>query len=193
MDSVVDFGGLLVASGYDQSGTNQDAAVWTSSNSLNWHQASDPSLSGPGAQQINMLAVTQSGLVAVGQATTPKGTDAAVWTSADGRQWTRVDESTALAGPGDQVMSSVVYVDGTLIAAGTEAVSQDPNGAIWVSGDGKNWKQERPDSIGAGPLTGLGVQRLQWIMFGANHLVVLGRTGRRRNDAAAWIAAIPRH
>jgi serine/threonine protein kinase len=193
MDSVVDFGGLLVASGYDQTGTNRDAAVWTSSDSVNWVRAHDPSLGGPGAQQINMLAVTGTGLVAVGQDTTPNGTDAAVWTSAGGRQWTRVDESTALAGPGDRLMSSVVYVDNTLVTAGTETVSHDPNGAIWVSGDGKNWKQERPDSIGAGPLTGLGVQRLQWIMFGANHLVVLGRTGRRRNDAAAWIAAIPRH
>ena len=97
-----------------------------------------------------MLSVTAGGpgLVAVGtdghrddsppDQIDESAADAAVWTSVDGLEWSRVPHDEAIfGGPGEQRMISVTVGGPGLVAVGSALAYDEP--AIWTSVDGWNW------------------------------------------------------
>lgn len=136
-------GSVLVAVGHTgHIGEDNDAAVWTSSDGINWTRVPDNEdvFGGNGSQGMNRVTSGGTGLVAVGAA----DGDAAVWTSPDGMTWTRVrDTGGELGGEGDQWMNSVTRGGTGLVAVGTTAVDDDRSGAVWASPDGDSWTRVR--------------------------------------------------
>jgi hypothetical protein len=99
------------------------AVAWTSLNGLQWTRLSDT----VEMQHAAMTGVvrTPSGYVAVGEAAgDPSRTDSAirpaVWTSADGRTWTRSDRLPAVNVPkdADVILDDVAVTGGRVVAVG---------------------------------------------------------------------------
>jgi hypothetical protein len=131
--------------------SSDQAIVWSSPDGLNWTRA-------PGATSLERAAMNDvvhggPGLVAVGAApdrpsTTQVAEHALVWTSKDGRTWTRVADAPvfhAPAGTDQEFGASMLSVstDGThLVAVGTVASQGDVGSALaWVSTDGRTWRR----------------------------------------------------
>ncbi|MCO5991806.1 hypothetical protein [Actinoallomurus rhizosphaericola] len=94
--------------------TSQGVVSWTSRDARTWTHAAVVGAFAPG-DKINRLVRTGSGFVAVGTgATQGGGTQGVVWTSRDGRSWTRV-------GPGQLTQQK----GGTLIRASSAAAFGD--------------------------------------------------------------------
>jgi hypothetical protein len=86
MYSVVAGGPGLVAVGYDRSGGDDDAAVWTSPDGLAWSRVpyDEAVFGGDGTQEMLSVVAGGPGLVAVGYDRSGGDDDAAVWTSPGG-------------------------------------------------------------------------------------------------------------
>ena len=76
------------------------------------------------------------GLVAVGYDLFDAGFDAAVWTSPDGVNWSRVPHNEAVfGGTGTQEMNAVTAGGPGLVAVGSARLPDgDGDGAVWVEG-----------------------------------------------------------
>ena len=181
---------LLIAVGSSASGEGDlDAAVWVRA-AGEWTKVDDGSLGGPGDQQIDAIVANDTELVAVGWTASGGNADAAVWTSADGSSWDRVPASDVFGGAGDQRMSSVTSVDGTLFAGGSSTRDgHDPDGAIWLSADGNEWKRAPGEAMeGAG-----GQQISSVVSFASNRLLAAGSQDLAGDEqAAAWVAKLTR-
>ena len=132
-------------------------------------------------------------LVAVGYTTEGGTYDAAVWTSADGRDWDRVDPAM-FAETGVQLMKAVA--GGTegmpFVAVGCEddiskcdLSGQDSDAAIWISTDGEAWEKvglQKEDVVGDGVQTMFGLTRL------GNTFIASGTATANTGDldAAVW-------
>jgi hypothetical protein len=81
MRSVVAVGSGLVAVGLDNSGGDDDAAVWNSPDGVTWIRVphDEAVLGGTGRQEMRSVVAVGSGLVAVGYDTSGGDRDAAVW------------------------------------------------------------------------------------------------------------------
>ena len=135
MNTVVAFGERLIAAG--ESG--QQAAVWMSADGLTWTRLAGESDLAVANGVINDLVVAGPGLVAVGAAGTEEGfIDAAVWTSPDGLEWSRVPhDPDVFGGPWIGGMSAVAAGPAGLVAGGyAQPYSQ---AAVWASADGLEW------------------------------------------------------
>jgi hypothetical protein len=175
MAAVVAGGPGLVAVGVDGSGGDYDAAVWTSSDGYVWERvAHDEAVFGGAEDQIvRGLAVGGPGFVATGFDASGGDRDMAVWTSPDGRVWTRVaDAEGVFGGPGDQDAVGVVATDDTVVAVGYE---QDENGdqnvAVWTSPDGIAWTRIPHDEAVFG---GEGSQSMGAVTHGDSGFVGVG-------------------
>jgi serine/threonine-protein kinase len=128
----------LVAVGVDDSGGSQVAAVWVSEDGVDWSPAAVAQASGADGDQV-MLGVTVFGseLVAVGTDSSSKPLDGAVWTSANGVDWTRVDPGsrlvTALGGTGRQYAIEILEFEGGLVAFGREGKEGGEDAAVWLA------------------------------------------------------------
>jgi hypothetical protein len=184
-------GAELVAVGFlTTEAGDQDAAVWVESGG-GWSRFDQEALGGPGDQQVNAVLPAGPGLVAVGTDDSGGDLDAAVWTSSDGRTWTRVPHLEAtFGGRGEQRMSALSVFDSTIVAAGySETASGDSNGAIWLSTDGTNWTRQGP--IASSPLGGQGRQRINGLVVLGQKLVAVGSETRALDDqGAVWIAKV---
>jgi hypothetical protein len=182
----------VVAAGFAGSPAGRDAAVWLSRDGVDWNRVADPDLGGEGDQQINALLVGGPGLIAVGQETTVGDQNAAVWVSADGRAWERVEDPTgALQGPGSQQMSTVASVNGLIVAAGTDVVDSTQDAAVWTSTDGTSWTREPPTSSGMSTFTDYGRQGVRALVAFDGGFVALGREGRGGDDDAdVWTGRV---
>ena len=139
-----------------------------------------------GGTDAAMRSVVQGGpgLVAVGYEEIGGEWDGAVWTSADGLNWTRVPASPALGGPLDQDMVQVVAGGPGLVAIGGEYSGTDWNGAVWTSGDGVNWSRLPDDAATFG---GPGNQDVTSVVASGPGLVAVGLDMSSGNsDAAVW-------
>jgi len=142
------------------------------------------------------IAAGGPGFVAVGADQTTVGTsEAAVWTSPDGTQWTRFGNETQytptmlhadFAGrPPWTVMDTVINSGGTLIVAGRTGTPGDPDLIIWESTDGFTWRQ--------GPV-GLLPQAIRPLNAVAhdNKLIIVGITNgitqTTTSEGAVWVA-----
>lgn len=185
------FGDELIAVGFRTTDAgDKDAAVWVESGGA-WSRIDQDALRAAGEQQMNAVLPAGPGLVAVGTDDSGGGDDAAVWTSTDGRTWTRVPHVEAtFGGRGAQRMSSLSVFAGTIIAAGySETAAGDSNGAIWLSTNGTNWARQGP--IASSPLGGQGRQRINGLVVMGQKLVAVGSETRTLDDqGAVWIGKV---
>lgn len=130
MSDVVTAGGGLLAVGlHDQP---EAAAFWTSTDGLHWLPAPQPT--GAAGARANSVAEGTRGYVAVGQ----DAAGAAVWTSTDGRTFTRQALPTALS-QGTRLTAIASGGPGYVAVGTTVDASQQQSGAIWTSSDGRAW------------------------------------------------------
>lgn len=181
MWSVAGLGPDLVAVGSDGRGGDLDAAVWRLHNSI-WTRETQPAFGGPGDQSMQGVVPGGPGLVAVGYSTTPTGTRALAWTSADGVAWTRHEIQSSSACDVCEALNVAAYRGG-LIAVGLTGVADARDPALWTSPDGERWTRSTdPD------LTGPGQQHIKGVAEFRDRLVAVGRTvGPDGIDGAVWI------
>jgi hypothetical protein len=141
--------GNVYAAGWERSGSSLVAAMWSSSDGINWHPVSSarPAFAGAGDHVITGLAALGTGLVAVGGARTGTHWTPASWISPNGASWSQPSVSFAL---GDR--SRPAAADGTVrglnaVATGEHsatltAVGGGPNAPrLWTSTDGVHWTE----------------------------------------------------
>ena len=136
MTSIVAGEDGFVRVGWDTILESKDAAAWTSTDGTTWEKplVEEDVLGGPGKQVIfGVDRLDDGGLVAVGLDTSGGGGDAAVWTSADGETWVRVEGGEDVFG-GDrrQTMRWVISFGSSLIGAGWSGSPGDFDAAVWV-------------------------------------------------------------
>jgi hypothetical protein len=179
----------IVAVGWDSSVGDIDAAAWFSVDGLTWEKVGDDVFAHEGHEEAGTVLATDRGFVAAGFAVIGREADAAIWTSPDGRTWTRLDDP-ALGGGGTQRISSLVVGPQGLVAGGTNFLPTEfgvyqLDARVWVSSDGTSW-----DAIDDATFGGPGWQYITSITAGPDGLVaaggdILGRPGLD-NDAAVW-------
>jgi hypothetical protein len=107
------------------------AAAWTSTDGLTWHAVPEtPALRNLGGR-IHMLGVSRdgAGYVAVGWRDSAGNGNAVVWTSPDGRTWTRLADDDSFSGGG---MAGVTVLAGRIVAIGTVGWPDDHFATVWI-------------------------------------------------------------
>ena len=193
----------LVAVGTDGEleGNQSEGAVWLSKDGLNWERVRS-GLAGPYSQFLNAVASGPSGLVAVGAVGlgSPLDLDAAVWTSPDGTDWTRVPhDEDVFGGEGEspyggipnQFMNDVVSGGPGFVAVGQDDLAE--GAAVWTSPDGLQWSRVPADPDIFGPMAeaGLRFDGMHGVAAAADGapLVAVGADGTPAGQAAAvWVS-----
>jgi hypothetical protein len=128
----------LVAVGQEIVDGEEDAVVWVSDDGRDWERIDAPAgtFDGPGIQKMSTIAVSGNEIVAAGEDLTDE-LDAAVWTSPDGRAWTRVPSSapgmSSLIDYGGQDIRALISFAGGLVAAGRETHGGHRDDAdVWI-------------------------------------------------------------
>jgi hypothetical protein len=184
MWSVAVGGPGLVAIGGERSGVHSVAAVWTSADGVGWTRVPhDESVFGGDDfgdfQMMKSVAVGGPGLVAVGSERSGDQTVAAVWTSADGIDWTRAPHDESVFA-GNQGMTSVTVGGPGLVAVG----GGSGDAAVWTSADGVDWSRVPYDESVFG---GDDFQVMLSVAVGGPGLVAVGGEGSEDDwDAAVW-------
>ena len=174
----------------------QDALVWTFSDDA-WRRVCREecgnSVKGGGSNGQGMWAVVSrrnGGFVAVGYDINigegKPSFDAAVWTSPDGRGWSRVPaDREVFGGAGNQVMRAITETrTNLLVAVGVD----DQTGAMWTSPDGRRWSRIGVDAFD--PLRESDRTELRGIVEqDDNQLVAVGLDGQTNVRAAAWVSS----
>ncbi|MCH8984663.1 MAG: hypothetical protein IH943_11295 [Acidobacteria bacterium] len=191
MSSVTAGGPGLVAVGE----AGSDAAVWTSPDGVVWSRVphDEAVFGGSGAQSMSSVTVGGPGLVAVGSSWEEDRTDvaAAVWTSPDGVNWSRVPHNKEIfGGAGFQNMQSVTVGGPGLVAVGSEDGGLEPGAAVWTSVDGITWSRvpHNKEIFGGEDsrqmqTDGAGRKAMNGVTAGGPGLVAVGSDGF---DAAVW-------
>ncbi len=190
MSGLVVGGPGFVAVGYDASGGDWDAAVWTSPDGVVWSRVphDESVFGGPDDQTIADVVAGGPGFVAVGRDYSGGDGDAAVWTSPDGVLWSRVPHDASVFGgrPDFQEMWGVVAGGPGLVAVGGyDASGGDWDAAVWTSPDGVLWSRVPPHdaSVFGGPDD----QEMFGVAAGGPGLVAVGRDWSGGDwDAAVW-------
>ena len=142
----------LVGVGFEQDLRGRSRAVaWTSSDGVRWRRVADQgTFGGADFQVMNAVTAGGPGFVAVGWSEYDPAADeanAAVWTSPDGRTWTRVPHDEDVFGvKGVEGMLDVVAGSRGLIAVGSDWA----NAVVWTSVDGTEWTRLPHDEAAFG-------------------------------------------
>ena len=146
----------------------------------------------------SMTAVTVGGpgLVAAGvvHLAGAAGSDAAVWTSPDGREWSRVaddagvfgDAGSVIGSGSDQVINDVVGGSSGVVAVGSDGVLFEHDAAVWVSSAGLLWERLPHDAEVFG---GEGDQMMHSVAQIEELVIIVGESAGR---AAAWVSVAGR-
>jgi hypothetical protein len=193
VNDVATWSGGLVAIGTTGDASIDDRAMaWVSTDGRAWTPATMPPDRLPDETWAVARAVTAGGpgLVAVGWANV--GQDAnprvAIWTSSDGREWSRVPNAPSLAlAPGvntdfpEPGPRDVAAWSGGLVAVGVGGPA-GMSAMIWTSPDGRTWT----------PVPDLPDAALRWaygVVAGPEGLVVVGGGGAYPDfRAVAWVS-----
>jgi hypothetical protein len=192
MHAVTAGGPGWVAVGYDDSGEDWNAAVWTSPDGVTWTRVphDEELFGGTNDQEMFGIAAAGPGLVAVGA----DDEAPAAWVSADGLSWQKVGPDRFFNDPSfdntDKVLRAVAAGPQGLVAVGylatySEATDTDDlDAAVWVSRDGLSWTLVSEDAATYG---GPEEQRMTAVTAGGPGLVAVGwdRAGGEAN-AAVW-------
>ena len=146
------------------------AGIWHSADGENWERTGGDF----GGAFMWSIAEGGPGLVVTGWRRNPEP-DLAIWTSADGIDWTLAPDPEGFKGFEGV---DVIDADGTLVIVGNSLV-EAREARIWTSEDGLTWKLADI----AGSLTNASMRKLLATPSG---IVAVGGHG---NDAAAWISS----
>ncbi|HET6949879.1 MAG TPA: hypothetical protein VFI47_05875 [Acidimicrobiales bacterium] len=141
----------------------------------------DESFTGSGSQIAYGCAASDDGFVIVGSDDRSGDTDARVWTSRDGIEWTRLDAGP-LGGGGDQWAGAVAAAPrGGWIAGGTDTAGGDGDVALWrISAKGEVVRRDTGEPALGGP----GEQSITNVTVDADGRVIL--TGTDYGRAGLW-------
>ena len=177
----------LVGVGYDFSGGDGEATVWTSPDGVTWSRVpADAALfGGVGDQVMVAVAAGGPGLIAAGYDSSGGDRDAAVWVSPDGLVWSRVPADEEVFGGGaDQTIWSVIAGGPGLVAVGDDVSGGDGDAAVWTSSDGLAWSRVAADAAVFG---GAADQSMQAVAVGGAGLVAVGFDfAGGDQDGAVW-------
>ncbi len=187
MDAVTVLSGTLVVVGSERTGGDTDPAVWRSVDAGTTWARIDGVTSGlheKGKQAMRVVLQAPSGLMAAGSATSNGSLDAAVWTSPDGTDWTRLIVPS-FGGTGDQAILGGATLGGDVVAVGLATTATgDRDAAAWVGTSG-GWSRVQDISLG-----GPGDQQITAIVAGGPGLVAVGSDNAGGNvEAAVWTSA----
>ena len=147
--------GTLVGKGW----FGHEVAIFVSPDGITWERITPDGLNSDGGERVDSVVATEAGFVAVGGVgrVGRAGNDAAVWLSADGREWTRIEDDALLATAEDDwsvSMGGVTAGGPGLVAGGIAGIRstrwQTGSGgaapgedrmAMWVSSDGTDWER----------------------------------------------------
>ncbi|MCJ7780221.1 MAG: hypothetical protein MUQ27_05300, partial [Acidimicrobiia bacterium] len=126
-----------------------DAAVWVSSDGVDWTRVgADSAFRESAAQSMRAVTVGGPGFVAVGTAERLHQDEPAVWLSQDGYSWDRVDDSSGAFDTGTFASMWDVAAGGPgLVAVGYVGIMDAFDAAVWVSPDGTAWTRVTDDSF----------------------------------------------
>jgi hypothetical protein len=177
----------FVAVGWDRSGGDIDAVVWTSSDGVAWSRVphDEAVFGGNDTQTMRSVAASDRGFVAVGNDSSGGDFDAAVWTSPDGVVWSRVPHDEAVfGGDGDQQMDDVVMAESGFVAVGLEWMGDDNDAAVWTSPGGLVWSRVPHDEAVFG---GESDQDMNSVVGTERGFVAVGEAWLGEDpDAAVW-------
>ena len=188
-----------------------DAAAWTSPDGLTWSrvQHREATLGGTGHQRMEAVAAGDDLFVAVGHdeevdaAGSPTNLDAAVWTSPEGLEWTRVPHDETVFGgppitsefepgrvgdPSSQAMVDVTTGGPGFVAVGlAEDAATGDTAAVWTSADGLSWARVT-DQADLDHTTGSGLLWMRGVTEADGRLVAVGweTSSERQFSAAVW-------
>jgi hypothetical protein len=131
----------------------------------------DGTFGGDGNQQAYGCAASDDGFIVVGSDDRSGDADARVWTSEDGREWTRT-ESGMFGGGGDQWASAAAGVPGGgWLIGGTDTAVGDGDVALWRLGDdGEISRRDRGET----QLGGTGRQSVTSIVIDDDRVLIAG-------------------
>jgi hypothetical protein len=122
-------------------------------------------------------------LVAVGYET--RWSHAAIWSSVDGAEWSRVPDDADMFGDASTAsyrsIDDIVAFEGGFLAVGTAQDGDNTRASVWLSADGVSWL--RLDAIPGGAAPGYQAMRSVAVMNG-----MLVAVGQQNTGAAVWIS-----
>jgi hypothetical protein len=145
--------GNVYAAGWERSGSSIVAAMWSSSDGINWHpvQSAQTAFAGPGDHLITGLASLGtgpgSGLVAVGGSRTGTSWSPASWISPNGASWSEPSVSFVRGARSQMegaegVVRGLSAVETGVHTAALTAVGGGPTAQrLWTSTDGLHWAE----------------------------------------------------
>ncbi len=157
-----------------------------------WLVVEDPAVfGGAGRQAMRDVAASADVLVAVGAAQGDKAvdvgsTDAAVWVSSDGVEWTRVGADSVFRESAAQSMLAVIVGGPGFVAVGTAEILHQDQPAVWLSQDGYSWD---PVDDSSGAFDTHSFSQMRDVVVGGPGLVAVGHSGAPDLwDAAVWVS-----
>jgi len=175
-------GDRLVAVGYTAVAGSWTADAWTSTNATSWSLSTIDDRVGSFAMAVTARSGTR--FVAVGRS----GVDAAAWTSADGKTWSRASVARLASGSladAPERMTTVIDTPAGLLAGGSAGPELgDRQARFWRSSDGTTWTP----IADAAAFGGAEVVAITPIPSGYLALGRLG-TGQRATGSIAWLSA----
>jgi hypothetical protein len=108
--------------------------VWTSTDGIHWHDATDWSRS---SSVLQIIATSRGFLAVGGQLGLTYGNGAAAWVSRDGASWTEA----SVGNSENATMLDVVADPDGFVSVGLQRDNTDLRPAAWRSSDGLKWEQ----------------------------------------------------
>jgi hypothetical protein len=141
--------GGVFAAGWSRSGSWIVAAMWSSSDGINWGpvRSAQTAFAGPGEHLITGLAPFGTGLLAVGGSRTATRWAPASWISPNGISWSQPSSSFGLSVRPQADSSEGVVLGLSAVATGAHSASFTAVGGgataqrMWTSIDGLHWSE----------------------------------------------------
>ena len=162
-----------IAVGITGSDGDYDAAVRVRTPTRAGRAAPPPtsSFTGAGSQQIFGCAASEDGFVAVGSDDRTGDADARVWTSTDGKSWTRVDSRPVRRRRRPDGSAVDAVPDGGWLVGGGDTAPGDGDIALWrVDADGVDVERDE----GEPELSGPGEQSVTNLMVDDDGVTIVG-------------------
>lgn len=157
----------------------RELMAWISKDGVAWEQAS-PVVGGGAPQFVTSCLSRPEGALLGGAGRGDGGTDAALWSTVDGRTWAALPGSSTFARPGDDWVRALAG-DGSRLVATTK---EDGHAGLVTSADGgRTWRRREGAGMG-----GLRSPDASEVVVAGDQVVAAGVDG---SSAAVWIGPAP--